>query len=90
MRKPIRTVKKSAAKSSVSRKTLRSAVKKSSGSKKGVTLAAKTKSRAANETASKAERSGKTVKRDVITGGFIAAKNDLIREYVRQPSIIRP
>ena len=92
MSKSVRTIKKSAAKSSVSRKTLRSAVKKtSSAAKKSSWSAAKKSGHSAKKGASVAKRG--TAKKGVkeSTGSHAGgSKMERFDQYLHQPSIIRP
>lgn len=93
MSKSFRTIKKSTAKSSVSRKTLRSAVKKTSSSaKKGMWTAAK-KSASAAKTGNSVAKKGaakKSAKKGAVYGQVVETKAALISQYLHQPSIIRP
>ena len=97
MSKPFRTIKKSAAKSSVSRKTLRSAVKKtSSAAKKGTSTAAKKSARAAKKSGQVVKRGAakksvkKSGKNSAGSRHAVETKPELINQYLHQPSIIRP
>jgi hypothetical protein len=91
--KAFRTIKKSAAKSSVSRKTLRSAVKKtSSAAKKGTWAATKKSGTGAKKGGSVAKKGAgkKASKNGAVHGHVVETKTALIHRYLHQPSIIRP
>lgn len=91
--KSLRTIKKSAAKSSVSRSKLRSAVKKaSSAGKMSETVLAKKVSRSAKKVGAKVAKKGGGKKSTAkqLPGSPKLSKADLISAYVHQPSIIRP
>ena len=94
MSKPFRTIKKSAAKSSVSRKTLRSAVKKSSSEKKGSSSAEKPAGAYVTKTrSSAAEKAGaKKSAKNSTTGRAKELKlaPAVLSEYLNQRSVIRP
>jgi hypothetical protein len=87
-----RTIKKSAAKSSVSRKTLRSAVKRSASTVKKGTWSAKKSGHAAKKGASLGKRGAakKGGKKRASYGQMVEAKPDLITQYLHQSSVIRP
>ena len=92
MAKSLRTIKKSAAKSSVSRKTLRAAVKKtSSAAKKGSWSAAKKPGHSAKKGASATKRDAAKKGAKKHTGNHVGgSKMERFDQYLHQPSIIRP
>lgn len=93
MAKSLRTIKKSAAKSSVSRSKLRSAVKKaSSAAKTDKTFTAKKAGHAAKKGGVKSAKKGsrkKSVGKHSASSPQ-SSKADLMNAYVHQPSVIRP